>query len=513
MLVWSCNTDSFSFIDSHYNCFSDYTSASPCVRDRIFVQYLMTSRSKLKGLLRKHQESYEDSVDQRTLPIVPTADDWPQNQKCWYPTGPLASEFEEVYPGLRDVVNRSCGNTGGEVSIDLFMVGKTPKKAKPIIILSSTCTQSRQSGRTDIESSGILDHTAFSLGDMRFSPPGPLVLVAKEEELGSRTLLTALPRRVLFDPLDKIRLIGMPILIERIEGPARQATGNIVYNGSQFGYITAAHALYETTPDILATDNEESINIPFDNDSDSDMEGYAEGGEDSLSRHSDTSAEMVETDSSSPWSPRTLPSRSSSLGLSKVTSPLSPGHGTPQAESSVGFDKTADDASLDQVYHPLGTITTVIIPALDCMIIAVTDSKVIDELERLMEAEIKPEYETEATDFDSKEVTAWTSHNPIKGRLLGTPSLMRFAESKSYEQVYRFILGEVGAIKQGDCGTLVTDPLCRVPYGQVIAVSENEKMAYMVAAQPIMQKLDEAGKWRLLGVSSNLGESHPPVTP
>ncbi|KAF1351595.1 hypothetical protein EJ07DRAFT_159337 [Lizonia empirigonia] len=461
-----------------------------------------------KRLLTKHRKSFEDSVD-KGKPLTPVDGEWPTNQKCWEAKGPVLKEYEGLLQRLRAVVNRSCGTSGGEVAIDLFMVGKTPTRAKPIVILSSTDRKSRKAAREAVENGCILKDTAFSLGDKRYPPSGPLIPVGMEEKI----LSTASPHQVVYDPLEKIRLIGMPILIIlESTGIMRRATANIVHDGTHFGYITAAHVLDKAAPEAPTSDDEDDMDMPFESDSDSDSDSnildddYDDRDEDTLSRYSNTSAEATETDSSSLLSPVTSRSQGSSVPPSQ--DPFSPGLDSPQ-EPPADLDKALPESSYTKVYEPLGTVS-IVKTALDCMVITVTNAKVMFDLERLMRDGENHYIVTEAESPKSAQLIAWTSHGCVAGDLVRTPSLMRFVGSDSYELVLRFILREDGAIKLGDCGTWVTDAESRVPYGQVIAISRNGRLAYMVAIRPILQEIEKAGKWKLLKLTGKRSSNAMP---
>lgn len=463
-----------------------------------------------KRLLIKHRKSFEDSVD-KGKPLTPVDGEWPTSQKCWEAKGPVLEEYKGLLKRLRAVVNRSCGTSVGEVAIDLFMVGKTPTRAKPIVILSSTDRKSRKAAREAIENSCILKDTSFSLGDRRYPPSGPLIPVGMEEKI----LSTASPHQVVYDPLEKIRLIGMPILVTLGNtGTIRRATANIVHDGTHFGYITAAHVFDKTAPEAPTSDDEDDMDMPFESDTDSDSyildDDYDDRDEDTLSRYSNTSAEATETDSSSLLSPVTSRSQGSSVPPSQGPPSFPPGLDA-LPEPPADLDKALPESSSTEVYEPLGTVS-IVKTALDCMVITVTNAKVISDLERLMQDGKNHYIVTEAGSPQSDQLTAWTSHGCVPGDPVETPSLMRFVGSDSYELVLRFILREDGAIKLGDCGTWVTDAEGRVLYGQVIAVSRNGRIAYMVATRPILQEIEKAGNWKLLKLSGKRCEysaSHP----
>lgn len=461
-----------------------------------------------RRLLAKHRKSFEDSVDEEKPLTIDCG--WPHHQNCWEAKGPIVKEYEDLLQQLRAEVNRSCGSSGGEVAIDLFMVGKTPMKAKPIVILSSTSRQTRKDAKEAVENSRLLVDTVFNLGDMRHPPSGPLIPVAMVEQIST----TASPHQVVYDPLEEIRLVAMPILVMGSAGLIRRATANIVHDGTHFGYITAAHVLDKAEPEAYSTDDDDDMDISFECDTDRDSniltDDYDDQDEDNPSRYSNTSAEATVTDSSSLLSPVTSRSQGSSVPPSQGPPSFPPGLDA-LPEPPADRDKDLPESSSTKVYEPLGTVS-IVKTALDCMVITVTNAKVISDLERLMQDDKNHYIVTEAGSPQSDQLIAWTSHGCVPGDLVETPSLMRFVGSDSYELVLRFLLREDGAIKLGDCGTWVTDAEGRVLYGQVIAVSRNGHIAYMVATRSILQEIEKAGNWKLLILSGKRCEypvSHP----
>ena len=311
------------------------------------------------------------------------------------------------------------------------------------------------------------------------------------------------PYEILFDPSD-IRLVGMPILIKHNATSVRRATANAVYNGKQFGYVTAAHALEEIVAEDKDTDkDEDGMDMPFDSDSDND-EQHDDGERDMLSLHSNTSHESSESGRSS-RSPETSPSRGSSLQTNQSHVSLTTSasnQASHQSEPLADAAKDADQALL-AVCRTLGNVSFAM-TALDYAVITVTDTKVISDLERFKGTSNDPIFTTELAESENSSIVAWSSHGPLHGKLLEAPMTMRLSNSKSYELVYKFTYQSDSMIRMGDCGTLVTDPEGTILFGHVIAISESIRVAYMVASERTVQELERAGQWHFLSVQDDV---------
>ncbi|KAL1794334.1 hypothetical protein ACET3X_007755 [Alternaria dauci] len=83
--------------------------------------------------------------------------------------------------------------------------------------------------------------------------------------------------------------------------------------------------------------------------------------------------------------------------------------------------------------------------------------------------------------------------------------MMRLRGSDRFQPAYGFTYE--GVIMNGDCGSLVSDKFTKKLYGMVIAASDSQSIAYMIAADGLVQNLEENGQWYLLDVYDNRTDS------
>jgi hypothetical protein len=208
---------------------------------------------------------------------------WKRGQLCWEPKGPVAVQYNDLAPKLLQELNKSRRESSREVSISLFMVGRTAAHAKPILIISGEEKQSRKEAKSQIIRSQLLANSGFEIGLLRYPPAGPTIPVAMDDHtLHSPLASHATYTEVYFDPEDQWRSTGLQIYIKTGPDTFRKATANAVYNGEEYGYATAAHAFQKPLPPVATTEDDDSdLDMPFNSDSDSDSDIDSESNSDS----------------------------------------------------------------------------------------------------------------------------------------------------------------------------------------------------------------------------------------
>lgn len=269
-------------------------------------------------LRSRHRVSYLHSVDtEREVQVDRIANpEWKHNQRCWEVKGKCLQNYTDMETGLRKELNQSRQESFGEVGVKLFMIGKTPERAKPIIIISSKDKRSREAAKKAIIKSGILTTTNFEVGVLKYLPSGPTHPVVSSgprifdflkrsrrktsddsndsndsKPSSSDRLILLDYASAYYDPRHQLRRIGMPIFVKGSANQLRKATANIIYNGPYYGYVTAAHVFSPSDQDSCSIDSGgDDIGIPFD--SDSDDEGYCD---EQISSTSGSTPKLVES--------------------------------------------------------------------------------------------------------------------------------------------------------------------------------------------------------------------------
>jgi hypothetical protein len=419
----------------------------------------------------------------------------------WEAQGEVAAIYNAIQEDLHRILNETRSEAGPGIHIDLCMFGTEPRRARPVIVISSTDRNLRVAARRTIETSGLLPMD-FTLGLMRHPPYGRTVLVAERTSENPDQMSFGAPHKVLFDPAERIRLVGMPVYVVQDDQPLRRVTANVVHNGETFGIITAAHAFGKPRQELYSddedADNDDAIDMPFETDD--EWEGDAP--RDLLSLHSDTSPGTSGSDQST-YSSRGVPlsgvSSPQSLEISLGDLSLAHGRNPPPAEVPINSGKTSSGQ-----YKVLGHVVETM-PSLDCAIITITDSEVSNTLQWLKDGLMEAGFTTNASHASERALVAWTRHGPVRGTLLETSTTARLLGSDLYERIPKFLYAQEEGIVEGDCGALVTDTATETLYGQIIAVASNAhtRVAYIVPASRIKQELGWFGNWKLLSIGYN----------
>ncbi|KAJ4369235.1 hypothetical protein N0V83_006320 [Neocucurbitaria cava] len=262
------------------------------------------SPRKIIGKTRQHLRTpatFKDSVDETNpVEIDYKANPWWRSRYlCWEVKGQIAEEYKILGPKIYDELRQSCRESSLEIFIWPYMLGKSTKSARPVLVIASEDEASRADAKATIERSDILkEHQHFKLWPLRYLPTGPVSPVAMEDHATAQPLPSTESFEVYYDPAERLRPIGMPIYIKHSGTTVRRATANAVHNGTNYGYMTAAHAFVEAVPQRAASkDSSSHFDFPFDSDSDSESSNNMDI--DASSLYSGTSPETIGRGSSS----------------------------------------------------------------------------------------------------------------------------------------------------------------------------------------------------------------------
>ncbi|KAI4633817.1 uncharacterized protein J4E87_000983 [Alternaria ethzedia] len=464
-------------------------------------------RVRLGGrFLQRSRANHEDSVDiEHPVRVDQEANPkWKDGQLCWEAKGKCAQVYAEAKTKLLRELDQSQRESFCEICVSLFMVGKTPRKAKPMIIISSEDKRSREEAKRAITRSGVLADLGFEIGVLKYLPSGPTHPAAgspseacwdsasESEGWDSDTWKEKTPdpsfhpntpvsSSAYYDSKQGLRITGMPIYVKTADGRSRMGTANVVHNGSKYGCITAAHIfgrLHQSPSSI--DDDEDDLGIPFDSDSDS------EDSEDDLNEKTSFAGALL---SGSVRSRQSNVLHGDGFGLGGATGPSD--------LSEVSIDLPHGLALLGHLEPDQEPEKS-----LDCAIITIDDpglQRTLDRTRVLKENNVSHMSSSTAEPKPSM-ATAWTTHGPIHGTLNKVPVLMRLPGSMSFQSVYTFVYE--GEIKRGDCGSLVHDTTTRALYGMVIAAADRQPIAYIIAVKGLMNHVANAG-WHLLDANDD----------
>jgi hypothetical protein len=284
---------------------------------------------------------------------------------------------------------------------------------------------------------------------------------------------------VLFDTLELARINASCIRIyirNPIDGTIKPATACLVRYTNQLYLLTVAHAFPSNSETLSTTSDANDDNeCEFESDFEDISIEYDEEDVEATSRYSKSE------ESSSPDSDAYLypvhsqpPSMSStqSTGLRRPISPPSP-------------EETPDQKYLSPIGHVKYMLTDI-----DSALVEIENTDllmVLVEISNSTEANSR-QIAPAAKDAD---ISAQVSRGiQLWGRLLGTPSLMRLPNSRSFQKVYNVRFH--GTLANGDCGSGVIDRGTDAHYGHIIAGCVQHGFAYMVSTRDAFEALEMA---------------------
>ena len=452
---------------------------------------------------------YESSVDidQPVVVDLDTNPVWKRRhlQRCWAAKGQCAQDYKDMEAELLKELDQSRRESFCEIGVSLYMIGRTPQKAKPFIIVASEDQPSRKEAVKAINRSVLFKNSNFKIGVTRYLPSGPIIPVAgspsdegwnsasdtggwdsdtgkmkalnPSHQLGVSSSLSAY-----YDPKQRLRITGMPIYVKTVDARIRTATANIVHNGSSYGYITAAHVFGFSKQTPSSSDDGEDLGIPFDSDSE-DEETHADD---------------------------------MSYAGNMIQESMGPGKSQATYAQDIRSHELTESGSLDDPTSRLVLLGRLaaekdIETSLDYAVINIDNTQLLGNIadseifKRIQKVHIHTTYSRPSP------VTALTTRGPINGTLINVPTLMRLPGSKSFQPVYTFLYES--AIRHGDCGSLVLDTLSKELCGMVVAASERQPLAYIVSAKELMNHIARTG-WQLVHVDDDymsIGESEDQV--
>ncbi|CAN9184320.1 unnamed protein product [Alternaria alternata] len=443
--------------------------------------------------------NYQSSVDVDNLVQVDHIANpkWKRGQLCWEAKGTCAQDYKNKETELLKELNQSRRESFSEVAVSLFMIGKTPQKAKPMIIISSEDKRSREEAKRAIERSGILEDLNYKIGFLKYLPSGPIHAIARspsEDSGGSRAnssffrpgisgsdnreYTTSIPSNqpcvpvfttAYYDPEQRLRTTAMSIHVNTATGRSRMATANLVYNGTTYKYLTVAHVFSPWSCDSPSIDSgEDDLGIPFDSDS-----------------------EEEECNEKTSYTVSTIPASVRIPVTASAVPYESPGIANDSPSGLLRLGELSTDEGLDR--------------STDHAFITISDSKILEEVADLASSNRGKDAQLHAVEPKSSQVTTWTSRGPISGTLRNVPRIMGLSGSERFQLIYE--LAYEGIIENDDSGSLVSDKTGRELYGMIIAASDNRSIAYVMAARELMSSIANSGGWRIMNPSNDHSDS------
>jgi peptide-N4-(N-acetyl-beta-glucosaminyl)asparagine amidase len=278
--------------------------------------------------------------------------------------------------------------------------------------------------------------------------------------------------------------------------PQQATAGGLLRWQGRYFCLTVAHVFSRTTEFLLLTEPFEDCAFEFEIDEDNDTDEVEE--------------ELVEITSRCSLTPESTASDHSDISGDDFSDISSQGHSA-FYRSSIGDDFTFTTmnrpTSVQISRVSAGSLTTTSLnvvgklfltsskgpqPNLDYGLFEV-EKPDLAALRRFMQ-EGNPENEVTYPDRvatgrpeDVEVIAATGSAGRLSGRLCGTPTYMRVAQSKSFQEVWTVRLN--GRLAKGDCGSWVSDSRTGELYGHIVAGSPDTGVAYVIPANQVFKDI------------------------
>ncbi|KAK4447282.1 vesicle coat protein [Podospora aff. communis PSN243] len=436
---------------------------------------------------------------------------------CWQTVGPARTAWAHVGPEIKRYLNEIETPTLCLVtaSIEIYMVGKSPPTATPVVWISCADKPTRKKIRRVIKDNQFLDdYPGMKLGDAPSGPDGqtPIALGASSDSPASSS-----------SPAEGDRVSGLQLFAYTPSGKTRMATrGPLVWIQGEPYVLTIAHFLQdESVPSTGRTVGSDLDELSFDGDSDS---GETEelSDDDLLSRgsrtpdrlHSDdsddgrsTTHELTDTPSSA--SPRPSDGQSSEIYSERKPStltyfeqplPFGLNVGLPATSEQIGRVLVPEpglvylkrffpdkDGVMKPIVEEVGKVFLTsedgTQPGLDYALVKLTRS--VMSLFRDFPSCREVISKTPSTDTELAAFTA--SGGPVAGKFLtGTLSYVRPAKCQEFQGTYMVNLET--ALREGDCGAAVMNRNEGL-YGHIVAATPGTGYGYVVPADEIFNDI------------------------
>ena len=425
-------------------------------------------------------------------------------KSCWKAKGPARDTFEILAGDIKTYLDKCVESIPGSdwVTWSIYMIGKTPQRAAPVIMFFCEEPRPRRKVQEVIKKCKILERYPGVKSGNAALPPDfdqlePLASDAVSnndmaETEGSRLDITISASR------NKIFVRGH----HGNTFPPRIATlGGIVQHNGDAYVFTAGHPFDKTSPSGPPREPkviDEEWEIDSDSDGDAEVDIYDEGFTETMSRASasscsdDGSSDTHSTrspqfsDASTPVEDRVFdqPSqmqaarcRAVETWASEDTIPTMNIHKLGQNASAAA----ASAATEGQLVVHSADLDYALIKFKDPSLVTVKDCAG----NRSAANSLQPTHVIQMGPSDTEIISYTASGGLMTGTLYGTPSYTRLPNSKTFQEVYTVRFNR--PLTKGDCGSWVIDVETCGLYGHIIAGCERTGTAYIMSADKVFK--------------------------
>jgi peptide-N4-(N-acetyl-beta-glucosaminyl)asparagine amidase len=404
---------------------------------------------------------------------------------CWEAKGPARDAFRILAPKIKDYLDRSVEPVSSWVTWSIYMLGRTPKNARPILLFCCEVAAHRKEVRDAIKDSGLLDeYPGIKTGHMPRAPDfNQLVQLADGGGAASALEDRCIVASFVSNPC------GMRVFIERSTGdkPRGQATiGGVIQLHNKFYYTTAAH-IFSSVIDSGITratrsEGEADEEIEIDGDSDVSEEERSVNEEESFANICDDTSNTGCATPAENKLPELLMS-ANELGMYEFE----------EAAKGDGF-RLPEGGFIPLSLLPKRRLGETFLSSfdeppsgLDYALIEVADPihRFANEITRSSgkgDNRVKVQRVAMKGPKDARILSA-TSRGTITGTMSGTSLYVRIPRSSLFQEVFNVHFD--ARLDVGDCGSWVIDAESGDLYGHIVAGSPDSGAAIVVPFAPV----------------------------
>jgi len=415
------------------------------------------------GYWSTFQDSTGDSID--TLSRISTL-------RVWFAKGPALRKFDdEIRPELLSVLRNCDLPTTQEVFLRLYMVGRSPEQAKPMVMICCVDPRIRKHGKTAVKKSRKLDgfpEYGLSSRALPFESTGVLqpcqgTALDWDDTTDSHGVY----------PQPHSSLVGRRILSQADDSRApRWATGGaILHIGDKSYQMTVSH---------FVRPKEHQCSTPLESE-DWDLDGCE-----------------LEEDFESQWGAEASITEESHDGDFQSTSV---GVELPNHQAQSIQTVLAPESRLDHLSSTFGELTaactesatiTLREDVLDYALVEVdaglaAESGLNENIFYDVDGATRTITAVSPVPAMETDVVVITSRGSLKGVLVPGSTTRRIEGANNFQDIYTVTLES--EIREGDCGSAVVDSLSGTLYGHIVLGCVGTSLAYFVPATEVIQDI------------------------
>jgi hypothetical protein len=476
----------------------------------------------LRALAARKNSDHNANLGRNNSPLGRPVARFGQRKFCWEAKGSHRDQFDQdISPRIIKLLEECLDSIPGndQVTLSLYMVGRSALEAIPTIMLISRNEQLRRGVQKALSESGILSQYPEFGTKYVNKDPGSLNIVqlALDTSSDRRTSATENVKTILYDASIPIASMGVPIYIANASS-LRPATANLVRVDDHIFFQTVHHAFCTVSGGFEMAPVEDLV-IDSDSETEDDHDAEAQVEVTSAGSRSPSTISCFESQYTgrsrrSSFTPRTStvasPAKDSVSLQGRVTDRMMLDNTSEQINMATrrmydAIANVADFARTERTFVPrepalpspetLSLLGILVEESIECdfALIEITNKKLKDTLRSLLKngkmTSLAYDNIASTPEDDTQVYTYTASGGKICGVLSASTSYARLSTGTSFQKVYVVRLD--GPLANGDCGSAVIDANTGGTYGHLVAGCRTTGTAYVLAAGQAVEDVAE----------------------